>query len=330
MGNTCYLASVLQALAATPTVVEFFLRERHERGACGVASCAACALDGYIVDAYAEGEDALVASELLYAWWENEQSMADEQQHDAHECFLSLVSVAHANLLGKSLRRKKPKPVGLVALLSLEPLDEDDEHSSAPDVDSCECIFHQSFAGVLQSEFACASCGCVTSTIREATVGISVDVPSGASKSAILEDCLRDFTAREMVESSSHRAACASCASSNLSKRMCFERVPKMLNLHLKRFEGGFESASMRKNDIHVEFPFQLDVSPYTANGAAVASFYDLYAVVVHSGVLEGGHYTAYIRRAGAWYLCDDAVILEVNEEEVRSAQAFMLFYEET
>ena len=111
---------------------------------------------------------------------------------------------------------------------------------------------------------------------------------------------------------------------------MRFERVPKMLNLHLKRFEGGFESASMRKNDIHVEFPFELDVSPYTTNGDEAALFYELYAVIVHSGVLEGGHYTAYIRRAGAWYLCDDAVIREVNDEEVRRAQAFMLFYERT
>ena len=41
MGNTCFVASVLQALVATPSVVEFFLGERHARSECAVEHCAA-------------------------------------------------------------------------------------------------------------------------------------------------------------------------------------------------------------------------------------------------------------------------------------------------
>ena len=57
-------------------------------------------------------------------------------------------------------------------------------------------------------------------------------------------------------------------------------------------------------------------------------SSYRLYAVVVHSGVLEGGHYVAYVKRRGRWFLCDDASVEPVSETRVLAAQAFMLFYE--
>ena len=57
--------------------------------------------------------------------------------------------------------------------------------------------------------------------------------------------------------------------------------------------------------------------------------YYRLYAVVVHSGVLEGGHYVAYVKRRGTWYLCDDASVEPVSQERVLAAQAFMLFYDE-
>ena len=340
MGNTCFVASVLQALVATPSVVEFFLGERHARSECAVEHCAACALDAYVCEAYGEKDStshALVASEVLHAWWQNERSMAKQQQQDAHEFFLSFLSVAHANVLGKSLRREKKRPVGLEALLSLDitGLDEDeDEEADAAgvdakvnvSVDACDCVFHRSFAGLLRSDVACAACGEMTSTILEATVGISIDVPSGTASSELTE-CLRAFTAAESIES--RGCATRGCATTRLTKRVRFERMPRTLTFHLKRFEGGFESNSVRKNDVHVRFPLDIDMSPFVVDGSVQANHvYKLYAVVVHSGILEGGHYTVYIRRAWTWFLCDDANVREVDASHVFAAQAYMLFYQ--
>ena len=141
--------------------------------------------------------------------------------------------------------------------------------------------------------------------------------------------CLSNFTAVETIENTSRRV-CSACAvvSESHGKQTRFERVPKILNFHFKRFEGDFKS--MRKNDIHVDFPFDLDMSPYHAHDCKETNHdaaYELYSVVQHSGVLEGGHYVAYVRRDGAWFLCDDAVVREADENEVKSSQAFMLFY---
>ena len=351
MGNTCFLSSILQTLVSTAPVVEYFLRENHTRraGGCEIDDCVACAFDEYVSKAYDDARvatssapstasTALVAGELLYAWWVNEPSMAKEQQQDAHEFFLSFLSVAHANVLGRSIRPRKKRAVGLAALLSLEAAfgdDDEDEYersqneAAKEDAATCECVFHTAFAGVLRSDIACASCGASTTT-REATTGVSLDVPPATKSSRVsLMECLSNFTAVETIENTSRRV-CSACAvvSESHGKQTRFERVPKILNFHFKRFEGDFKS--MRKNDIHVDFPFDLDMSPYHAHGCKETNHdaaYELYSVVQHSGVLEGGHYVAYVRRDGAWFLCDDAVVREADENEVKSSQAFMLFY---
>ncbi|KAI3432768.1 hypothetical protein D9Q98_004308 [Chlorella vulgaris] len=65
-----------------------------------------------------------------------------------------------------------------------------------------------------------------------------------------------------------------------------------------------------------------------TGSTAANRFMYDLYAVVVHRGTFQAGHYVAYVRAAdGRWYLCDDAWVTAAEEEAVRNCQAYMLFY---
>ena len=353
MGNTCFMASVVQALAATTAVTEYFLRENHREAACDAEHCLACAFDDYLARSFGEenGGGALVACDLLYTWWSNDRSFARQAQQDAHEFFLHFVSIAHANVTGARLRPKKRRNVvGLATILSLEALHESDDEdettereraAAETEASACECVFHRAFAGLLRSDVSCVSCG-ACSTQLEPTVGVSLDVRSSTSETTSLEACLEDFTAIEVIQS--HEGAtrvCAECsvASTSYEKRMRFERAPRVLNVHLKRFEGDFES--MRKNDAHVRFPLVLDLSPYVSDATPSSSSasnsstpserlssYRLYAVVVHSGVLEGGHYVAYVKRRGRWFLCDDASVEPVSETRVLEAQAFMLFYE--
>jgi ubiquitin carboxyl-terminal hydrolase 16/45 len=61
----------------------------------------------------------------------------------------------------------------------------------------------------------------------------------------------------------------------------------------------GFTS---RKVNRHVEFPLILDVAPYCSSlceGVGPGQrrvLYALYGLVEHSGRLQGGHYTAYVK----------------------------------
>jgi ubiquitin carboxyl-terminal hydrolase 22/27/51 len=362
------MASVTQALLATPAIVDFFLCEGHTEATCRTeVDCLACAFDSYVASAYggdADSQGPVVSVDLLYAWWKNQASatvFAQQQQQDAHEFFLHFIEVAHANLRGRSTRRPKPRPMGLAAVMALEcPRYGEDGYDGGDGdscagfdsmrIDECPCVFHKTFAGTLRTDLVCTACE-ATTHMREPTMSVSLDVPT-REKRVELEESLRLFARVEIVDTpvgALHRV-CGECGktSASYSRQTRFERVPRMLNFHIKRFsavirappslEGDDENAtgggtfgSFMKSDIHVNFPMVLDVSQYCTNDventSANTALYDLYAVIVHSGVLDGGHYIAYVRRYGEWFECDDAGISSVSVDTVKSTQAFMLFY---
>lgn len=88
--------------------------------------------------------------------------------------------------------------------------------------------------------------------------------------------------------------------------------LPRILTIHLKRFQQqGFR---LEKSNKHVNFPLILNMAPYTSkmcinlslNKQAMSNrcesqatgevLYSLYGIVEHSGKLNFGHYTAYIK----------------------------------
>ncbi|CAM9372425.1 unnamed protein product, partial [Scytosiphon promiscuus] len=188
----------------------------------------------------------------------------------------------------------------------------------------------------------------------------------GRSRSSHITDCFARFAARESL---SVRMACDSCSTASVckTKQMSFCSLPRVLVLHLKRFDA----MSDRKIDDFVSFPARgLDMgssggepstpSPPSSSptpcssagataggGTATASAagapakaaepsgvvpapslpYDLMAVVNHSGGMAQGHYTAFVKEIGRWFRFDDTWVHEVSEEEVLKSEAYILFY---
>lgn len=54
---------------------------------------------------------------------------------------------------------------------------------------------------------------------------------------------------------------------------------------------------------------------------------YSLYAVVNHSGNMENGHYTGFMRKGKHWYKSDDHFITKASPKEVAASRAYLLFY---
>eukprot|EP00743_Colponemidia_sp_Colp-15_P008477 GILK01009217.1.p1 GENE.GILK01009217.1~~GILK01009217.1.p1 ORF type:complete len:896 (-),score=132.96 GILK01009217.1:88-2703(-) len=122
------------------------------------------------------------------------------------------------------------------------------------------------------------------------------------------------------------------------TRRFLIYRPPKVLTLHLKRFVQTM--GGVKKFDRHIDFPLELDLEPYCLRSVPLESRvsssqcmkYVLYGVVVHSGGLSGGHYTAYTRTnrsSNRWCYFSDTHCSYVNQEEVLSSQAYLLFYEQ-
>lgn len=84
------------------------------------------------------------------------------------------------------------------------------------------------------------------------------------------------------------------------SKQMLISRAPPVLTLHLKRFQQA--RFTLQKLTKHVDFPLELNLAPFCSrSGRSRADsegqvLYSLYGVIQHSGNMNSGHYTAYVK----------------------------------
>ena len=74
--------------------------------------------------------------------------------------------------------------------------------------------------------------------------------------------------------------------------------MPAVLTIHLKRFiQRGYR---IEKSNKQISYPLELDMSPYSSkmciNSGEKGAMYSLYGIVEHSGKLNQGHYTAYVK----------------------------------
>jgi ubiquitin C-terminal hydrolase len=98
---------------------------------------------------------------------------------------------------------------------------------------------------------------------------------------------------------------------SDATKASIFMRLPSVLSLHIQR-----RRPDGRKNTQHVSFD-----ELFVINGAR----YRLIAVIEHLGGPNAGHYVCYRPQ---WWRISDRSVRQVDWNQVRSSQAYMLFYE--
>lgn len=109
-------------------------------------------------------------------------------------------------------------------------------------------------------------------------------------------------------------------------------RINRVINI-------GSDTANIVKIFKRFAFPETLDMKCVTKESAGtVGTGYELYAVVAHRGTHYCGHYTAYIRKDGTWYLTDDTQVTMCCWEDVKTTYetsseshndvAYMLMYQ--
>lgn len=265
MGQTCFMSVVLQSLIHNPFIRAFYLSEGHRSSDCDRQACTSCALDDVFVEFHStEKAEGYGMVAMLQASWKGGGSLAGYQQQDAHEYFQFTLDSLHTTNRDQS----------------------DKNHDSQ----SCTCIIHSTFGGVLQSTVTCSKCKNVTTAI-DPFMDLSLDVKKDSSAtvektkkkpptskeaaaaaaaatkdksvSAIdLSECLDRFTAQETLPASEY--TCRKCASAQSAvKRMSISRLPPVLPIHFKRFSHSKHAAKSVKLDTRVKFPTTLDMWPY-------------------------------------------------------------------
>jgi len=169
----------------------------------------------------------------------------------------------------------------------------------------------------------------------------------GSDGGLTLEHCLRQYTSEEQGQT----WYCSTCKEmkEDAKKTLLFSNVhlPEILIITLKRFEHrdmsslvGRRGASLtEKIDAFVDFPLEgLDLAPYCSDTLKSCedgdTVYDLFAVCNHYGRMGFGHYTAFARDwlmgeslTDQWVSFDDDDVRLVNEADVKSSAAYILFY---
>ncbi|KAM7089219.1 ubiquitin carboxyl-terminal hydrolase 43 [Ciconia maguari] len=170
--------------------------------------------------------------------------------------------------------------------------------------------------------------------------------------SCTLDECFQLYTKEEQL-APDDAWRCPHCkVPQQGTVKLSLWTLPDILIIHLKRFRQVAEHR--HKLTTLVRFPLRgLDMAPHVAQRGQAGGqllgrwapwqpplclppscprdyLYDLYAVCNHHGSMQGGHYTAYCCNAldGRWYSYDDSRVEGVQEEEVSTRSAYILFYQ--
>uniref|UniRef100_A0A8C9ZLD5 Ubiquitin carboxyl-terminal hydrolase n=1 Tax=Sander lucioperca TaxID=283035 RepID=A0A8C9ZLD5_SANLU len=310
LGNTCFMNAILQSLRS--------LVEEFRKTLCSL---------------WQGSQTAFSPDSLFYAIWKIMPSFRGYQQQDAHEFMRYLLDHLHRELqYSRNGASHSLSPQDGVRLSTAE---------GKCCINGTASVVTSNFGGILQNEVNCLICG-TESRKFDPFLDLSLDIPSQFRQkrskdqepgpTCTLRDCVRSFTDLEELDET-ELYYCHKCKKRQKStKKFWIQKLPKVLCLHLKRFHW---TAFLRnKVDTYVEFPLKgMDMRGYLLepdNSLPESCLYDLVAVVVHHGSGVGsGHYTAYGSHEGRWYHFNDSTVTLTNEDTVRKAKAYILFYVE-
>lgn len=326
LGNTCFMNSILQCLSNTSELRDYCLKNIHLMDLNKRTNMALMEEFAKLTQSLwtSENNEVVSPSEFRNEIQRFAPKFAGNNQQDAQEFLRFLLDGLHNEVNRATIQRK----------VSIEDIDHlaDDEKARRTwnmYLEREDSKVVDLFAGQLKSSLTCTVCG-FRSTVFEPFWDLSIPVAKKSSGEVTLKDCLRLFT-REDVLDGEERPTCNKCkARRKCTKRFSIQRFPQILVLHLKRFSDSNVRAS--KLSTYVDFPLKdLDLREFAAVSGE-RPVYNLYAVSNHTGNTLGGHYTACCRNPalGEWYSYNDTRVNPMSSSQVRSSNAYVLFYEMT
>eukprot|EP00536_Pseudo-nitzschia_multiseries_P008943 jgi/Psemu1/306147/fgenesh1_kg.238_\ len=290
-----------------------------------------------------EKGDPLIISDLLTSAWKSGgmNHLTGYDQHDAHEFLNSFLE-----LLGKHILKFRHRIHAAVTKVYKD-------NAFVPDMDvKKNDIIKNLFEGSFRSVLLCEGCGgkrVQQESFMNVSLSLSEEVErmqegKGSQKvdEMSVESCLEHFIVPEKL---GDLVYCSVCGKKTPTKKQhTFAKLPKILCLHLKRFDA----TKNKKIENFVSFPrrglnmgsllshwcevTRLDSSGLTPDESIPSVqpkiLYDLFGTVNHVGNMQSGHYVANVNVDEKWYHCNDQHISYEKEESVLKAEgAYVLFY---
>jgi ubiquitin C-terminal hydrolase len=310
-GNTCYLNSIIQALAHTTTFVRYIVNEVY-------------------LENYENKNDVIEILKNIYnnIWIECDSPDKIQQninglirdlkrkledtnkffrgfdQEDAGEAFTYLIDAVHKNLTYNAVEDE------IITIKS-----PDDKYQKLIRQSQQEWFEHfkndySDLLGIFYGQLKSTTINIATKEISnkfDAFNYLNLPIPLSGSKHTIY-DCLDLYTEQEDIDS-------------RISKKITFFKLPEILVIGFNRFGNG-----LKKIGDFIECPTSIDLSKYiTTRG--LSNKYDLYATVNHMGGMFGGHYTCNARKQGQWFCYNDIRVSKIADSEVNTSANYLMFY---
>ena len=117
------------------------------------------------------------------------------------------------------------------------------------------------------------------------------------------------------------------CLDSEMVSEQRFSHCGQYLILHLSRFASidGVPIKDTRRVDACAD---KLVVSVAVDDEVFLPCHYKLLSVINHSGTLNRGHYTAYVREpSGCWWFCNDKAVIPASVQNLSNSDSYLFFY---
>jgi ubiquitin carboxyl-terminal hydrolase 8 len=349
IGNTCFMNSSLQCLSNTKLLTQYFLKNQHvsdlnRDNPLGMKGEIAYQYASLLKELWSRNGGSVVPRQFKKTLSKFAPQFVGMRQHDSQELLAFLLDGLH-----EDLNRVKVKPYVEQIEDVNKPEEEVAQEAWNYHLSRNNSIIVDLFHGMYKSRLRCADRSCQhVSLTFDPFMYLSLPLSDGTGaknnnsgtrrastpKGGAIDitDALSMFTSEEQL-GSKDEWLCPKCKTQQRAfKKIDVWKLPKILVLHLKRFQHGKYRRS--KVDTAVTFPStNLDMSKYVASNARQFNSgcaYNLYGVSQHMGGLGGGHYTASARswHDGSWYNFNDSSVSPVLPDSVGGRNAYVLFYE--
>ncbi|XP_007556018.1 ubiquitin carboxyl-terminal hydrolase 2a isoform X3 [Poecilia formosa] len=325
LGNTCFMNSILQCLSNTQSLRDYCLHNSHRRDLNNNSRTNTALMEEFAkliqIMWTSTSSEAVSPSEFKTQIQRYAPRFVGYNQQDAQEFLRFLLDGLH-----NEVNRVTVRPRGTVEDFDHLLDEEKGKKMWSKYLEREDSKIVDVFVGQLKSSLTCSHCG-FCSTVFDPFWDLSLPITKKGYGEVSLMDCMRLFTKEDVLDGD-EKPTCYRCkARRRCTKKFTIQKFPKILVLHLKRFS---EARRTSKLSTFVNFPMKdLDLREFASENSTNA-VYNLYAVSNHSGTTMGGHYTAYCRNpsSGEWYTFNDSRVTPMSSSQVRSSDAYVLFYE--
>ncbi|CUG89670.1 ubiquitin carboxyl-terminal hydrolase, putative [Bodo saltans] len=331
VGNTCFLNSILQAIAHTPPLAQYLLRNFTSPLSTSGAASAPVDFAYFLSDTcrkiLSSGSRVYKPAHITSNLRAISKSMKLGQQADAHEFFVYLIQAVQASILFRvrgpfllPLRISTTTPLLRIVGGYLR---SQVSWSRSDEIQMLRKAKQNQAATDLEMSKASHPGDALHSNTYDPFTVLSLTI-----RGTTLEHCLDEFCRVEALDGRIYQSPRKVLVKATKCFRIHIP--PPVLIIQLKRFD-----AMRAKVNKKIEYPMVLDIKKHCSEGLREyggpesQTVYDLNAVVVHEGgSLSYGHYYSFVKmRNNVWASCNDEDVRTVSQNVALNQQAYMLYY---